>query len=119
MRISDWSSDVCSSDLHLLAGIRRQTPTCNHVERLERTLGGMTDGRGRLLISYALAKELEDIGLPDDALARLCVANAEHRRTLPYAFARAAALFHAMETAWPLQNRSAACRGKRGQDGWI
>ncbi|BAI98507.1 sulfotransferase [Sphingobium sp. TA15] len=92
---------------HLLAGIRRQTPTCNHVERLERTLGGMTDGRGRLLISYALAKELEDIGRPDDALARLCVANAEHRRTLPYAFARDAALFDAMEAAWPLPQASA------------
>src|SRR3546814_16973736 len=25
MRISDWSSDVCSSDLNLVAGIREQT----------------------------------------------------------------------------------------------
>src|SRR3546814_12122153 len=40
MRISDWSSDVCSSDLQLLADVLRTTlcvvlplPLCNHQRR--------------------------------------------------------------------------------------
>jgi hypothetical protein len=86
---------------HLLAGLRKQTPARNHVERLVRTHAGLRDGRGRLLLGYAIAKELEDIGQPDEALDRLCAANAEHRRTLPYAFARDAAVFDAIEVNWP------------------
>lgn len=86
---------------HLLAGLRKQTPERNHVERLVRTHAGSRDGRVRLLLGYAIAKELEDIGQPDEALDRLCAANAEHRRTLPYAFARDAAVFDAIEANWP------------------
>ena len=88
---------------HLLAGLRKQTPARNHVERLVRTHEGSRDGRARLLLGYAIAKELEDIGQPDEALDRLCAANAEHRRTLPYAFARDAAVFDAIEANWPKQ----------------
>ncbi|EZP72022.1 Sulfotransferase [Sphingomonas paucimobilis] len=87
---------------HLLSALRKQRPDHNHVDRLTRTLTGTKDGRSRLLLGYALAKELEDIGRPDEALERLCAANAHHRRTLPYAFARDAALFGAVEAAWPL-----------------
>ncbi|BAV65613.1 tetratricopeptide repeat-containing sulfotransferase family protein [Sphingobium cloacae] len=87
---------------HLLAGLRRQSPERNHVARLTRTLAATQDRRGRLLLGYALAKELEDIGRPDEALERLCAANAGHRRTLDYSFARDAAMFDAVEAAWPL-----------------
>lgn len=87
---------------HLLAGLRKQTAERNHVERLDRTLDATRTGPARLLLGYALAKELEDVGRPDQALDRLCSANAEHRRTLPYAFARDAANFDALEAAWPL-----------------
>lgn len=87
---------------HALAGLRKQTAERNHVERLERTLAATRTGPGRLLLGHALAKELEDVGHPDEALARLCAANAEHRRTLPYDFARDAANFDAIEAAWPL-----------------
>jgi hypothetical protein len=59
------------------------------------------DGRDRLLLGYALAKELEDLGRPDEALERLCAANAEHHRTLCYEFARDAATFDAIEASWP------------------
>ena len=86
---------------HLLAGLRKQTAERNHVERLDRVLSATPAGPGRLLLGYALAKELEDIGQPDAALDRLCVANAEHRRTLPYDFARDAAAFDAIEASWP------------------
>ena len=40
---------------------------------------------------------------PAEALGVLCAANAEHRATLPYAFARDAVVFDAVEAAWPLR----------------
>lgn len=86
---------------HLLAGLRKQTPARNHVQRLDCTHVETRDGRGRLLLGYALAKELEDVGQPDEALDRLCAANAEHRRTLPYTFARDEAVFDAIEATVP------------------
>ena len=86
---------------HLLAGLRQQTIARNHVERLALTHSATRDPRGRLLIGYALAKELEDVGRPADGLDRLCAVNAEHRRTLPYAFARDAAVFDAIEATAP------------------
>ena len=86
---------------HLLAGLRKQSPGRNHVERLARTHTDAREGRDRLLLGYALAKELEDIGQPAAALDRLCTVNAEHRSTLPYTFARDAAVFDAIEASWP------------------
>ncbi|MEO8373709.1 MAG: sulfotransferase [Sphingomonas bacterium] len=88
---------------HLLASLRKQTPSRNHVERLLRTHAESRDGRERLLLGYAVAKELEDVSQPDQALDRLCAANAEHRRSLPYTFARDAAVFEAIEANWPKQ----------------
>lgn len=87
---------------HLLAGLRKQSPECNHVARLAETRTQAQDPRDRLLLGYALAKELEDIGQPDEALDTLCSVNAEHRRTLAYRFDRDAAAFDAIEAAWPL-----------------
>jgi tetratricopeptide (TPR) repeat protein len=86
---------------HLLASLRKQTPKQNHVARLDRVLSGTPAGPGRLLLGYAIAKELEDIGEPEAALDRLCAANGEHRRSLPYSFARDAAVFDAIEASWP------------------
>lgn len=87
---------------HLLAGLRKQTEERNHVARLAERYDRTREPNDRLLLGYALAKELEDIGRPADALGRLCAANAEHRRTLRYTFARDAAMFDAVEAAWPL-----------------
>lgn len=87
---------------HLLAGLRKHTPECNHVDRLARTYATTQNPRGRLLLGYSLAKELEDIGQAGKALDVLCAANAEHRRTLDYTFARDGAIFDAVEAAWPL-----------------
>jgi tetratricopeptide (TPR) repeat protein len=87
---------------HLLASLRKQTSEHNHVERLAATHAATRDSRGRLLLGYALAKELEDIGQPDAALDKLCAANAEHRGALPYTFARDAAVFDAIEVSRPM-----------------
>lgn len=86
---------------HLLAGLRKQTAERNHVDRLERTHAQARDDRSRLLLGYALTKELEDVGRADEALERLCAVNAAHRRTLPYDAAQDAAAFDAMEAQWP------------------
>jgi tetratricopeptide (TPR) repeat protein len=92
----------------LLSGLRKQTTQNNHVARLSRARGQARDGRDRLLLGYALAKELEDIGRPGEALERLCEVNAEHRRTLAYTFARDAAVFDAIEEHWAGQPLAAA-----------
>lgn len=85
---------------HLLAGLRKQTPAANHVDRLTATRVTAHEPRSRLLLGYALAKELEDVGRPSEAMETLCAANAEHRTRLPYRFARDAAVFDAIEAAW-------------------
>jgi len=92
---------------YLLASLRRQTSERNHIARLNLTRARARDGRNRLLLGYALTKELEDLGQPAEALNMLCAANAEHRATLPYSFARDAALFDAIEAAWPLPETAA------------
>ena len=86
---------------HLLAGLRKQSPERNHIERLARMRGESRDGHDRLRLGYALAKELEDIGRPAEALDQLCTVNAEHRGSLPYIFARDAEMFDAIEANWP------------------
>jgi len=86
---------------HLLAGLRKQTPDRNHVERLRSAHGGSRPGYDRLLTGYALVKELEDIGLPDEAFEHLAAINGAHRRALAYDFARDAGIFDAVEAAWP------------------
>jgi hypothetical protein len=92
---------------HLLASLRKQTLGRNHVLRLTRTYEAVGKGRDRLLLGYALAKELEDLGQTDQALDRLCAVNAEHRAALPYDFSRDAAVFDAIEQGW--KRHSPAC----------
>lgn len=94
---------------HLLAALRKQSPERNHVERLATTRAATQEPRDRLLLGYALAKELEDVGRPDEAFDTLCAANAEHRPTLSYTFDRDAAVFDAIEAIW---RRPTAAAGK-------
>ena len=86
---------------HLLAGLRKQSAVHNHVARLEAALGRARAPDARLLLGYALSKELEDLGRGEEAFARLAAANAEHRARLPYSFASDAANFDAIERTWP------------------
>ncbi|WP_267396664.1 MULTISPECIES: tetratricopeptide repeat-containing sulfotransferase family protein [unclassified Sphingomonas] len=86
---------------HLLAGLRKQTPDSNHVDRLVAARKAARAPRDRLLLGYALAKELDDLGDPTGAFAILAETNAEHRATLPYRFGDDAATFDAVESCWP------------------
>src|SRR3546814_6847700 len=56
MRISDWSSDVCSSDLHGLARLAKSTPAAaeNALPRFAQALGFTEEDRGRVLYQVAL-----------------------------------------------------------------
>lgn len=85
---------------HLLAGLRKQTAAHNHVGRLRAVHDRAAPGTDRLLTGYALAKELDDIGLADEALERLIAVNAAHRERLAYDVARDEAIFAAVESAW-------------------
>jgi hypothetical protein len=86
---------------HLLASLRKQSPATNHIDRLTRTHAQARDDRSKLLLGYALSKELEDVGRAQEALAQLCAVNKAYRQTLPYSFAQDAAAFDAMEAHWP------------------
>ncbi|MBX9884133.1 MAG: sulfotransferase, partial [Novosphingobium sp.] len=86
---------------HMLAGLRKHSAQRNHVERLTAALGRARAPDARLLLGYALAKELEDIGEEQAAFARLAATNTEHRARLPYAFARDSANFDVIERTWP------------------
>ncbi len=92
---------------HLLAGLRKQTVAQNHIPRLGALTTQARSGRDRLLFGYALAKELDDIGRAQEAFAALASANSAHRRTLPYSFARDAAVFDAIETHWSANDKAA------------
>lgn len=87
---------------HLLASLRKQSAQANHVARLEGLFAQAAPMRDRLLLGYALAKELEDLGEEARALATLCSVNAQHRQALAYDSAQDAANFQAMQACWPL-----------------
>lgn len=99
---------------HLLAGLRKQSLNHNHLPRLRATHDRAPLGRDRLLTGYALVKELEDVGQSDEAFARLVTINAAHRHDLAYDRERDAAIFDAVEAAWPLVARAPAgdCAGE-------
>lgn len=86
---------------HGLAGVRRQTTDRNHVARLRKVRAGTRDQDARLLLGYALAKELEDIGEAQDSFRCLLKTNSEYRSRISYDFAHDAAIFDAIETSWP------------------
>jgi hypothetical protein len=92
---------------HLLAGLRRQTPERNHLPRLAAVRAAAQAPRDRLLLGYALAKEMEDVGDAGGAFAVLAETNAAHRARLPYRFANEAALFDAIEAVAPALARAA------------
>jgi hypothetical protein len=85
---------------HLLAS-RKQSLATNHIDRLTRTHAQARDDRSKLLLGYALSKELEDVGRAQEALAQLCAVNKAYRQSLPCSFAQDAAAFDAMEAHWP------------------
>ncbi len=86
---------------HGLAGLRRQTAECNHVPRLRAVRNATEDPESRLLLGYALAKELEDTGEAQESFRCLLDVNKEHRSQISYDFAHDAEIFDAIEASWP------------------
>jgi tetratricopeptide (TPR) repeat protein len=83
-----------------VALLSRQTAQANHVPRLKLALAAAAEPADALRIRYALAKELEDLGESGEAFGQLSAANAEHKRTLRYAFEQDAAIFDAIEAVF-------------------
>ncbi len=86
---------------HLLSSLHKQTAERNHTARLTAALERAAEPQDKLLLGYALAKELDDLGRPQAAFEQLAAANARHRARLPYSFARDGANFAAIERSWP------------------
>ena len=64
--------------------LRRQTPEQNHVEELRAVLAQATGDTNRVLLGYALAKELEDLGRFQESFEFLRTASKVHRSRLQY-----------------------------------
>jgi tetratricopeptide (TPR) repeat protein len=62
-----------------------QTTSSNHVEELLRLLSARAlDDRGRMFLSYAVAKELDDLGRYEEAFRWFCTGAVTRRRHLSY-----------------------------------
>jgi tetratricopeptide (TPR) repeat protein len=70
---------------HLRSTLRRQTAASNHVDHLQGILTrGIAHWRGTVQVSYALAKELEDLGRYEESFAELRKAATLKRRHTNY-----------------------------------
>src|SRR3546814_2983201 len=67
MRISDWSSDVCSSDLVLFAPDQRQPPFAVEVAEIARPQPAVDEHRRRIRWPAQIARH--DIAAADDDFA--------------------------------------------------
>ena len=89
---------------YALSGLAKATPAANHIDRLEAVLASGPPADDTLRIRYALAKEYDDIGAAEPAFRHLSAANAAHKARIAYDFARDAAIFDAIETAFRTPN---------------
>src|SRR3546814_4870018 len=82
MRISDWSSDVCASDLSYLAAnpddpqalrmLAEIAAVCGHLNEAERLLRtALEQAPGFVPLYINLATLLQDLGRTDEAIALL------------------------------------------------
>lgn len=85
---------------YALAISRRQTAEENHVDRLAAAHSRAGTPGDRLRLSYALAKEFEDLGDAARAYRYLSEANAQHKQALGYDFTQDEAIFDAIEKAF-------------------
>ncbi len=69
---------------HARSGLRRQTPTSNHVDELEARLSSCGAHRATVGLGYALAKELEDLKEYSRSFMHLSRAAHQHRAMLRY-----------------------------------
>lgn len=69
----------------LRSELRTQTATAHHLEQLRRELARPDlEDSGRVLLGYALGKELDDLGAYGEAFASFSLAAAARRRQLAY-----------------------------------
>ena len=86
--------------LNLRSSLRRQSRKNNHVEELKGLLGrGVKDWRGAVQVSYALAKELEDLERYDEAFRYLAQGASLRRRNTKYDVVDDVRIFGAIENA--------------------
>lgn len=86
-----------------LAQLRRQTPACNHVERLQYLLSelALEDSSALINLHLALAKEQEDLGFYRQALEHYTRAKSVASKQLDYSAERDEALFKAITESFP------------------
>ena len=92
---ADFDSYKLRSDL------RPQTAERNHVTQLEQLLsGGISDARGMIHISYAVAKELEDLGEADRSFSHLKAGSDQRRKLMKYDVGRDLETIEAIKTTF-------------------
>jgi len=67
-----------------LSTLKKQSPASNHIKRLESLLPAARNSVEHLHLRYALAKEYEDLGKPDDSFSHLDAANRPRKAELGY-----------------------------------
>lgn len=67
-----------------LSRVRRQTPSRNHAARLRGLLASQPDPASSIYLAFALFKELDELGLGDEAWQALMLGCAAKRRQLAY-----------------------------------
>ena len=86
----------------LRAELRVQAPNANHIPELEAQLAAAgLDHRARVFLSYALAKELDDVGRYDEAFHWFSTAAAARRSRLQYDIAADEHKLKRIEQAFP------------------
>ena len=96
----------------LRSELRVQTAERNHIEPLRRELArpGLEDG-ARVLLGYALGKELDDLGRYEEAFSCFALAASTRRRHLAYDVAADERAFRSIAEAFP-PNAHALARGR-------
>ena len=84
----------------LRSDLRTQTAADNHVGEIEARLAGALPESGRLVLLYALGKELDDLGEYPRAFAAFAAGAAIRRRQLTYDVGRDIAKFERIRTCY-------------------
>jgi tetratricopeptide (TPR) repeat protein len=88
-KILDWlvldrRADVRS--YYMRSDLRRQTPESNHIaEMIKLQESGVKSADDRIMLGFAIAKELEDVGSYESSIAQLHRANLMQRQRMRYA----------------------------------
>jgi hypothetical protein len=99
----------------LRSELQLQSPQANHIAELESLLGRPdVEHRARVLLGYALAKELDDLGRFDEAFQWFATAAAARRSRLAYDVATDERKLARIATVYPREMFSAEARAGAG-----